>query len=131
MFNFNLPKKEKISKEKQNIFELYSFFLKNEKMPNDFVEICNKLSVVLEETPDNIIISSEIKNKIQDAILYIVQNLRNTEEYGTEADNRKKEVVMKFEILAKEYFDSLKNIVDVHVSMDAIENAWRNERGAQ
>jgi len=126
MINFNQLKKEKIL-ENQEVFDLYKIFFPKEKISKDFVEICHKLTIGLNEIPDHVVLNKELKNKIKYVIYYLVCNLRNPKEYGTEIDEKKKNIVLELEILAKEYFDSFKNRLDDNIHMEDIIHAWKKE----
>ncbi len=117
------------SKDEKNILALYEIFYPNEEISGNFVDVCHKIAVALNEIPDHVEMSEKIKGLIKDAIYYIVHNLRDSKEINSPADQKKKEVVWELEILAKEYFDTLKNHPSDNVSMDQIEIAWRIERG--
>lgn len=131
MFNFNLPKKQELSKERQKTIDLYKILFPQKEIPGDFIDICHDIYTGLNELPDHIVLDKDLKNNIKDVIFYIVDDLRKASEYGTEIDEKKKTIILGFESIAHEYFDSLKSPehIDDGSHMALIENAWRQERG--
>ena len=105
MFNFNQPKKENISKEEKNVFDLFKTFFPTEETPKSFAEASRRLANGLDELPDHLELTNEIKVKIQDAIMHIVNFLRDGKEYGSEIDEEKKKIVFSIEEIAGEYFE--------------------------
>jgi hypothetical protein len=97
-------------------------------VPTEFLKVCHKITVALNENPEGFEIKSKTKNLIKDVIYYLVHSLRDASEYGTDIDKEKKEIILDLEILAKEYFDTLKNNKSENASMWDIENAWQKER---
>ncbi|HRZ29921.1 MAG TPA: hypothetical protein P5052_04260 [Candidatus Paceibacterota bacterium] len=93
MKNFNLPQQKNIPTGQDSVYLLYGKLCPAKNGDDNFVTICEKITSKLNELPDDFELNDGNLKLIRNAIHYIVHNLRQVSEYGSEIDNQKKMIV--------------------------------------
>lgn len=126
--NFNFPKLKDIPSDQKKVFQLYNIFFKELPKDKDFLSVCQQITNHLIDLAGDTQLDQTTADLIKDVIHYLVHNLRNANEYGTDIDATKKQIILDLETVAKDFFETLHNRVDEHVSMEDIAMAWQQER---
>lgn len=126
--NFNLPRQKDIPSGQQKVIQLYKIFFKDLPPDKDFINVCQQITNHLIDLAGDVNIDSDTCDLIKDSIYYLVHNLRTADEYGTDLDTKKKQIIFDLETVAKDFFVTLQNRVDDNVSMEDIDLAWQAER---
>ena len=126
--NFNFPKPKDVSSGQKKVFQLYKNFFEELPKNSDFINVCQQIANHLIDLAGDTHLDQSTIDLIQDTIHYLVHNLRDANEYGTDIDAKKKQIIFDLETVAKDFFETLQNRVDENVSMEDIDIAWQQER---